>query len=162
MYALSPGRTTWDSVIPDPQHLAQDLVFSVNVSNNNSDYELIEFDISILLGPTTGGTNYVLEEYDGPGASMLSNLRFNVLVSTTRVDNDNYLLLRLVPRSSKGWVSIRNVQELGCLLSLAKVNEYDDTRLARVYTSAYYMHGHEKDPITDMFDVPILEMPAGV
>ncbi|KAI0901550.1 hypothetical protein F4806DRAFT_4852 [Annulohypoxylon nitens] len=147
-------------VMLDKDGMKQDLVFSVIVKNNElSDYQLMEFDIAVPLGPTTDHTgNRLLETYDGSGATMLSNLRFNVLASFTTMPNSNLrcLLLRLVPRSRKGYISIRDVHELGFILSLAKINEYDtDQRLVTLYTSAYYKYIHEAEPRTDQFTVVI-------
>lgn len=164
LYSLSPGRTTWDSAIPDPQQLAQDLVFSVQVSNNNSEYNLVEFDISVPLGPVGAATsNFLLDDYDGPGASMLSNLRFNVLWSMIKSDTGKCLLLRLMPRSSSGWVNIRSVDELGFLLSLAKLNPYPgDMTPVTLSTAAYYSPDHIQVPIQGDFVVPIVKSTANV
>ncbi|KAI1092450.1 hypothetical protein F5B19DRAFT_492497 [Rostrohypoxylon terebratum] len=147
-------------VVLDKYGMKQDLVFSVIVKNNKpSNYKLMEFDIAVPLGPATGsGRNSLMETYDGPGATMLSNLRFNVLASFTTMPASNIrcLLLRLVPRSRKGYVSIEDVNELGFILSLAKINEYEeDRKLAILYTSAYYKYVHETDPRTDQFTVVI-------
>ncbi|PHH92179.1 hypothetical protein CDD83_8565 [Cordyceps sp. RAO-2017] len=164
VYSLSAGRTTWDSVVPDPQHLAQDLVFSIQVGNNaDSSYALIELDVAVPLGPVGATSNYLLAGYDGPGASMLSNLRFNVLRSFSRLESGEHcLLLRLLPRSSTGSVSVRGVRELGFLLALAKPNVYAaPMTLVTLYTTAYYTNGHEQDPIRDTFVVPVAKSAAG-
>ncbi|KAI1098283.1 hypothetical protein F4804DRAFT_132053 [Jackrogersella minutella] len=152
-------------VMLDKDGLKKDLVFSVIVKNNEySDYQLMEFDIAVPLGPIANQTgNRLMETYDGPGATMLSNLRFNVLTSFTTLPNSDVrcLLLRLVPRSSKGYVGIADVHELGFILSLAKINEYDtDQRLVPLYTSAYYKYIHEKDPRKDQFAVIIQKQDA--
>lgn len=121
-------------------HLPQDLIFSVLVSNNtDSAYKLEELDIRIRLGPVDPNKNMLMETYDGPGPSMLSNLRFNVLASFPTLDGVSYLLLRLLPRSSKKWIGITMVNEMGFLLCLAKVNEFK-ARLTqvRVDTFAFY------------------------
>lgn len=105
--------------------LCQDLIFSVLVSDNiSSDYQLQEFAIRIRLGPASAspGRNYLLDDYDGAGPTVLSNLRFNALASFPTIDNVHYLLLRLLPRSSKGWIYVRDVREMSFSLSLAKVN----------------------------------------
>ncbi|KAI2465287.1 hypothetical protein F4781DRAFT_409984 [Annulohypoxylon bovei var. microspora] len=153
-------------VMLDKDGMKQDLVFSVIVANNElSDYQLMEFDIAVPLGPTTDQTgNRLMETYDGPGATMLSNLRFNVLTSFTTIPDLGLrcLLLRLVPRSSKGYVGIEGVHELGFILSLAKINEYaTDQRLVTLYTSAYYKDKHETDPRKDQFTVVIQKHAQG-
>ncbi|KAM0433809.1 hypothetical protein ACHAQK_009031 [Fusarium lateritium] len=144
-----------DYVIQDKDNLEQDLVFSVLVKNNEySNYFLIEFDIAIELGAEEDA-NYLMETYTGPGARMLSNLRFNVLTSFTKMPGTGKrcLLLRLVPRNSNGEIRIDRVQEMSFMLTLAKLNKFTRNRSFTFYTSAYYTAGHEKYPINDDFEV---------
>lgn len=133
-----------DSVVQTGDHLPQDLIFSVLVGNNkNSSYRLVEFDVRIRLGGVDPNRHMLMEGYDGPGPSMLSNLRFNVLASFPTVDGVSYLQLRLLPRSSKGWIDITSVHEMSFLLCLAKVNEFKEQQtLVRVETFAYYKDDH--------------------
>lgn len=120
--------------------LPSDLVFSVLVKyNKNSSYQLIEFDIRILLGGVDSEKHMLMENYDGTGPTMLSNLRFNVLTSFPTIDGLSYLQLRLLPRSSKGWIDISSVREMGFLLCLAKVNMFQASEtLLNVETFAFY------------------------
>ncbi len=53
---------------------------------------------------------------------MLTNLRFNVLLTTPSDQGGNVLRVRLLPRSSKGWVYSTTVNELSFLLGLADIN----------------------------------------
>jgi hypothetical protein len=124
------------------QHLPQDLVFPIVVSNNSSsDYKLIEFDIMIRLGPVDPNRNMLMKGYDGPGPTMLSNLRFNVLQSLPTINGASYLQLRLLPRSANGWIDITKVNEMGFLVCLAKVNEFEKYQtLVTVNTLAYYLN----------------------
>ncbi|KAF5964503.1 hypothetical protein FCOIX_13391 [Fusarium coicis] len=144
-----------DCIIQDENNLEQDLVFSVLVKNNEySNYFLIEFDIALELGAEEDA-KYLMETYTGPGARMLSNLRFNVLTSFTKmpVTGRKCLLLRLVPRNSEGEIRIDRVQEMSFMLTLAKLNKFARNRSFKFYTSAYYTAGHEKYPINDDFEV---------
>ncbi|KAL2113300.1 hypothetical protein VUR80DRAFT_4625 [Thermomyces stellatus] len=129
-------------VVLDKDGLRQDLVFSVLVGNRESNYLLREFVIAVPLGSTkTTGMNMLMETYDGPGATMLSNLRFNVLTSFGTLERPNVdaLMLRLVPRSSSGYVSVKKVFELGFLLNLARLNRYEPgERVVTLYTREYY------------------------
>lgn len=149
------------AVILDENGLKQDLVFSVLLGNNEySNYRLMEFDIAVPLGPTTKkGNNYFMETYDGPGPTMLSNLRFNVLASFVTLSNPKRtkcLLLRLIPRSRKKWISVKVVEELGFSLCLAKINDYGTRRrMVTLYTSAYYKYRHEKVPLQSSFTISI-------
>ncbi|KAF7559948.1 hypothetical protein G7046_g4218 [Stylonectria norvegica] len=147
-------------VMQSEENLPQDLIFSVLVKNNMySDYKLIEFDIAVPLGPTSDtGSNFLMETYEGPGANLLSNLRFNILRSFTEMPHSGVkcMLLRLIPRSSKGWISIQDVNDMGFLLCLAQVNGYEAARTdLTLYTSAYYMYVHDTIPRTDSFTVSI-------
>lgn len=137
--------------------LPSDLVFSILVSNNNnSAYQLIEFDIRILLGGVDPEKNMLMENYDGTGPTMLSNLRFNVLTSFPTIDGLSYLQLRLLPRSSKGWIDITSVREMGFLLALAKVNLFQAREtLLNVETFAFY-HNDNFSPRKDEFLVSIV------
>ncbi|KAH7006889.1 hypothetical protein EDB80DRAFT_893391 [Ilyonectria destructans] len=142
-------------IMQNKDNLEQDLVFSVLVRNNEySSYNLIEFDIAIELG-AEDEQKWLMENYTGPGARMLSNLRFNALTSFTTMPDSHRkcLLLRLLPRSSLGWINIKQVKEISFMLTLAKLNEFKDTTRFTLHTSAYYIGGHEKDPITDHFDI---------
>lgn len=137
--------------------LPSDLVFSVLVSDNqNSSYQLVEFDIRILLGGVDPEKNMLMENYDGTGPTMLSNLRFNVLTSFPTRDGLSYLLLRLLPRSSKGWIDISSVREMGFLLCLAKVNLFQAREtLVNVETLAFYKNDNFS-PRKDEFLVSIV------
>ncbi|MCJ1344692.1 hypothetical protein MMC31_002895 [Peltigera leucophlebia] len=136
--------------------LPSDLVFSVLVRDNeNSSYQLTEFDILILLGDINPDRNILMKDYDGPGPSMLSNLRFNVLTAFSTINGSSYLQLRLLPRSSKG-IGISSVSEMGFLLSLAKVNEFTARQtLLNVETLAYYQND-DFSPRKDEFLVSII------
>lgn len=154
-FTCSIYTPTFSSVQTGDQ-LPQDLIFSVLVSNNsNSDYELIEFDIRICLGPVDPDRNMLMAGYDGPGPSMLSNLRFNVLESFPTIDGNSYLQLRLLPRSAKGWINITQVNEMGFLLCLAKVNDFGNHQtLVQVDTLAYYRNDNSS-PRKDSFVVNV-------
>jgi hypothetical protein len=129
----------------------------VLVKNNEySSYFLTELDISFEIGPEED-LEYIMDTYTGPGARMLSNLRFNVLVTTKPRNGTNWLLLRLVPRSSSGSILIRHVQEMSFMLTLAKLNKFKDTRRFVFDTYAFYTAGHEKYPIKDDFEVTLEE-----
>ncbi|KYK58974.1 hypothetical protein DCS_00101 [Drechmeria coniospora] len=116
----------WDTITVEKENLAQDLVFSVVLKQSEvSQYRLIELDIQLELGPLTGSgadNHCLLQSYTGPGAHMLTNLRFNVLPSLAEVNNKNYLRLRLLPRAAKGWCNATAVNELSFLLALTSIN----------------------------------------
>ncbi|PNY27029.1 Uncharacterized protein TCAP_03025 [Tolypocladium capitatum] len=126
----------WDVVTLDKHNLAQDLIFSILLQQDEvSQYRLVEVDLQIDLGAlggddvssTAGATadqpHFLMRNYTGPGAHMLTNLRFNVLPAMVKDEQDrNLLRLRLLPRSAKGWVYATTVTELSFLLGLASIN----------------------------------------
>lgn len=143
-------------------HLPEDLVFSVLVSNNkHSDYKLIEFDIRIRLGGVDPDRHMLMERYDGPGPSMLSNLRFNVLASFPTIGSVSYLQLRLLPRSSKGWVRIDSVNEMGFLLCLTKVNEFKEKLTQLNVETLVYYKDDTSSPRKESFLVNIINKTVG-
>ncbi|PHH75716.1 hypothetical protein CDD82_4311 [Ophiocordyceps australis] len=119
-----------DVVTIDRNNLPQDLIFSIVLEQSEvSQYLLMELAIEIELGPPPQTANesrrFLVQNYTGPGAHMLTNLRFNVLPTITNDANNptrTLLRLRVLPRSSKGWIQATDVREMGFLLSLASIN----------------------------------------
>ncbi|OJJ40101.1 hypothetical protein ASPWEDRAFT_82779, partial [Aspergillus wentii DTO 134E9] len=111
-------------ILPDKDNLPQDLIFSIRVSNNtNNRYKLTAFHIWIPLGKATINNERLMENYTGPGATVLSNLRFNVLLKFINEDDESRTLrISLLPRSRKQYVDITLVKEMSFLLALAQVN----------------------------------------
>ncbi|OTB15549.1 hypothetical protein K445DRAFT_352181 [Daldinia sp. EC12] len=112
----------WDEVQLDKDNLPQDIIFSIILKQDAvSQYQLVEVDIQIDVGASAP---FLMNTYTGPGAHMLTNLRFNVLPTVIRDDEHdiNQLRLRVLPRSAKGWVYATQVSELTFLLGLAKIN----------------------------------------
>ncbi|KND88087.1 hypothetical protein TOPH_07326 [Tolypocladium ophioglossoides CBS 100239] len=126
----------WDVVTLDKYNLAQDLIFSIILQQDEvSQNRLVEVDLQIDLGalggddleataaPTADPPHFLMRNYTGPGAHMLTNLRFNVLPAMVKDEQGrNLLRLRLLPRSAKGWVYATTVTELSFLLGLASMN----------------------------------------
>ncbi|KHN98866.1 uncharacterized protein MAM_03328 [Metarhizium album ARSEF 1941] len=139
----------------------QDVVFSIHVENNqDSDYELLELDVRVALGPADPNDHRLLANYDGPGPRMLGNLRFNVLPQMDRRAGIDYLVLRLLPRSVTKLIGISTVQDMSFLLSLAQVNKFTrsspregETTILTLQTEAMYrVHPHDMT-LSDSFDV---------
>jgi hypothetical protein len=106
----------------------QDLVFSVRMLTGATyayDLELIQ--VSVPIGPIDphGFNRTLFTEYRGPGPVMLSNLRFNVIM--TKSDRQGFLDFTLYPRSTKKKVKIGNLKDCSFLLPLVEVNRYTDT-----------------------------------
>ncbi|GAW24016.1 hypothetical protein ANO14919_135950 [Xylariales sp. No.14919] len=156
----TPGKAEIHMARDDDAVVPQDLIFSVLVSNTeHSDWRLVEFDIVVPLGPADPDSHRLTARYDGPGARMLSNLRFNVLPSLSHGDGgggNKYLVLRLLPRSAKGWIDVKTVEEMSFLLCLADVNQFpDSSTYLTLYTAAYYTQMYREEPREDRFTVEI-------
>ncbi|KAF8535600.1 hypothetical protein BDD12DRAFT_918619 [Trichophaea hybrida] len=128
--AYSQGSSSNQVLIGDA--LPQDIIFSIRVLGaQDSTYLLKDFAIKIPLGPVPKETdpvkvNYLMESYDGPGPTMLSNLRFNSLMQIDRRGDINYLVVRLVPRSTTNSIKISTVEDMSFRLSLALINEFEE------------------------------------
>lgn len=124
MRVSSNSTQTHDQVILDRKNLPQDLIFSIVLKQSEiNQYLLMELTIDVALG-SNNPTYFLMSNYTGPGAHMLTNLRFNV-IPTTWYDqsHDRYFLrIRLLPRAEKGWVIATAVNELSFLLGLASIN----------------------------------------
>lgn len=116
---------THNQIILGRNNLPQDLIFSIALKQSEiSQYLLMEVTIDIPIGSPGGSRYFLMQNYTGPGAHMLTNLRFNV-VPTTYFDKDQdqyYLRIRLLPRAERGWVIAPAVPELSFLLGLASIN----------------------------------------
>ncbi|KAI1457414.1 hypothetical protein F4805DRAFT_178108 [Annulohypoxylon moriforme] len=117
----------WNVIQLDEYNLDQDVIFSILLKENEvNQYLLVELDIEIQLGPPKASpsdpSNFLMPRYSGPGAHMLTNLRFNIL--PVIVDSVQPVLrLRVLPRAAKGWIDVSTVKELSFLLGLASVNQ---------------------------------------
>lgn len=152
--AYTPNQ---NAIYTNSLNLPKDIVFSILVSNTQSNYMLKEFDVCIPLGDTKyQGRNMLMKTYQGAGATILSNLRFNALLQFSKLHDPelDVLMLRLLPRSSTGFVSVRKVYELSSILSLAYLNDYGKgDRVVRLITLAYFRGARERDPIRGEFEV---------
>ncbi|KAK3694274.1 hypothetical protein B0T22DRAFT_506638 [Podospora appendiculata] len=110
-----------------PMTRRQDLVFSVTLTNPDlvGTFHIDEIRILVPMGePQANRPIFLMRDYHGPGAAMLSNLRFNV-ISSVAPDN-SYMLFRLIPRVAKaGGIHFSKAREISFVLSLANVNQYE-------------------------------------
>ena len=124
--ADAPGKPTNQGTIPmRADHLPQDIIFSINLIRNAYDYLLESVSISIPLGQPIQRQEdnpgpLTTMPYIGPGATMLSNLRVNPLVSYS--DDSRALIVTLFPRSTTGNVQVTRCKELSFMLSSVVVN----------------------------------------
>ncbi|KAK7185297.1 hypothetical protein PSPO01_08814 [Paraphaeosphaeria sporulosa] len=125
------------SVCTVPMGERQDLVFSVTLANPDLEGEFFidEIHVIIPMGAPSGEGKHacLMQQYDGPGPSMLSNLRFNVLASVE--ENGANMLFRLVPRTSgTGGVHFKLASEISFLLHRADINTFAEPERTALVT----------------------------
>ncbi|KAK3307149.1 uncharacterized protein B0T15DRAFT_553568 [Chaetomium strumarium] len=101
----------------------QDLVFSLVLQpGTGQTFELEWLQLQVPLQPPRP----LMDNYDGAGAEMLSNLRLNVLAQFAPADDGRspYLLLTLRPRSTTGSIPAAKIDEMSFLLSGVVVHKY--------------------------------------
>lgn len=137
-FKIYPVGSTINNEIPTGGKtvIGQDLIFSiVLVSGGDNGVSLNELTIHIPRGPDGAEHANMLQNYNGPGATMLSNMRFNVLLQFT----DTELLLRLRPRSAKGGVQVADIKEMSFLLSMVKVHQNPKMRPVKITVQEFYL-----------------------
>ncbi|RSM02303.1 hypothetical protein CDV31_010952 [Fusarium ambrosium] len=104
-----------------------DLIFSIKRSDDkflDKNYWIKKITVQVPRGSKKEKKATLFENYQGPGPTMLSNLRFNVLAE----NSPGCLHLRLAPRSRdarKKGVFIDCVDECSFILPLVPVHDYD-------------------------------------
>ncbi|OCL06353.1 hypothetical protein AOQ84DRAFT_321546, partial [Glonium stellatum] len=130
-----------DSSTPDeflkPSNTAQDLIFSITLTNNPASFEL-EY-ISILIpfsGIDDNNPERLMEDYRGSGGFMITNLRFNVVCSFIKEDaiklGKRSLKIDLLPRTHRKRVLVSRCADLTFLLAsvvVADVQVYKELKL---------------------------------
>ncbi|KAA8903426.1 hypothetical protein FN846DRAFT_954010 [Sphaerosporella brunnea] len=112
------------TAVPMYPRLPQDLIFSIILKDGTGDqFELTEISIEVRMGETSARRKNLTLAYRGPGATMLSNLRFNVIPTN---GPDNTLVLRLLPRSTDGYVRVSLLKEMSFVLNGVIVNDYPE------------------------------------
>jgi hypothetical protein len=146
-YAVYPSDGKRTAVLTTTGH-PQDLVFSIvrnrgqAAAMQDGSYDLVQIVLRVPCGKMAGENQAatLLDTYDGPGAIMLSNLRFNVLVES----GDEFLQLRLVPRSQSRKVAIGRVPECSFSLNMVEVHPYTDLRHVTVRGEEHYLLRHHE------------------
>ncbi|KAK6499504.1 hypothetical protein TWF506_004134 [Arthrobotrys conoides] len=135
-YRVAPASTPKATTIPMlPEE--QDLIFSIVYQSSAFDYELSSVTITIPMSHPTKPS--LTKAYRGPGATMLSNLRFYVraLYST----ENNALQLVLLPRSTKKVVKVTDVKDMSFMLSRVLVQGYKKVTSIEATVQEVYKSG---------------------
>lgn len=139
--------------IPCGTGIPKDLVFKIvqipdSVTPSSSKYLLQSFTIVLELagGDPPRWDTCLLSGYTGPGPSMASNVRFNVLV---QVENDplhgRCLALRVLPRSTTGSAKPSMCQEMTFILPVCDILKHDPAKRIPVWITPSYVNF---DPVT--------------
>ncbi|KAI5839061.1 hypothetical protein DFP73DRAFT_614526 [Morchella snyderi] len=132
-YRVHPADSPNSRIIPMGTQLPQDLIFSIVIDEGSDDsFDMKEIRLKIRLGPTTDLGKNLAENYKGPGATMLSSLRFNMWVKA----EEEELTVRLLPRSMQGKVPVSRLKEVSFMLGLATVNDYKGQKEVKVWGTA--------------------------
>jgi hypothetical protein len=138
-FSLSAAGRAVGQAIPSKTDTPLDLIFAVRVTPDTStSYQLKEVRITVFLGPATSSSPRLMDAYDGPGATMLSNLRFYSLAQHDPDQENRAIHLRLLPRSGTRQIPVSKLLEMGFCLSMAEVNAFDaDTTVQIRYQIIY-------------------------
>ncbi|KAH0538455.1 hypothetical protein FGG08_004953 [Glutinoglossum americanum] len=143
IYSAYPSDQLQSPTIPMAK--IQDLVFSIVYKEGAQDFKIVKVTLAIRLGNPAGPGDVrgpMMSTYAGSGATMLSNLRLNVIpLFETRSDRSNWLVLTLMPRSTRGWIEAELVKEMSFLLSGVSVNVSPDAVKSTVIIREYYQFG---------------------
>ncbi|KAF3104136.1 hypothetical protein TWF706_004607 [Orbilia oligospora] len=148
VYTLDAPSTP--NVIPTGRKPSPDLVFSIRTSEEwreSSNWTLLKLTLKIRRGdgdPEDGPWPLLIKDYEPEPPTMLSNLRFNIF---TRYSNE-FLIIDLVPRSSKG-VVLKYVREASFLLSMVKTREWMERKQMYIYLLPTYKENEDKDKDPD-------------
>ncbi|CAO2658404.1 Nn.00g061270.m01.CDS01 [Neocucurbitaria sp. VM-36] len=161
-YRVYPISTLEESAlgIPTNSPIKQDLVFSIVLTNPKPGrFHLSEIKVVVPRGrPSTGSTVKrlnLLNEYAGPGPTMLSNLRLNVLAEHSR----DAITLRVIPRSTTGYIPIDTVREASFVLGLVEVNPYQGRRESSLIWREKYVEFENE--FTGDFPIVLYEQETG-
>ncbi|GAP85318.1 hypothetical protein SAMD00023353_1002030 [Rosellinia necatrix] len=125
-YSIYPlvHREMTDKLKPLPHR--QDAIFSVRRKKGNDRWMLSRITISFPHGKPRENRATLMEYYDGPGASMVTDFRFNVVPSLSTEDNDRVFRLTILPRAD--YMLIKDLKNLSIMLSGIMVSDYSKWR----------------------------------
>ncbi|KAH8702288.1 hypothetical protein BGW36DRAFT_372523 [Talaromyces proteolyticus] len=134
--------------------VAQDLVFSINHTGRAQAFNLQSITITLPLGSLYDEPPCIMPSYEGAGAYMLTNVRFNPLVS---VDTEK-LVIRLLPRTNLGYVPVANCNDLSFILSGVFVNRISTTAPVPMRGTVKEKYLSQNEPVNPSTELPTLLM----
>ncbi|KAJ3568809.1 hypothetical protein NPX13_g6294 [Xylaria arbuscula] len=155
-YTIFPLRSR-DSVLHvKPLTYRQDIIFSIRYRPGNDGFNLERITLSFPLGNPEWRRATLMKLYDGPGATMVDDFRFNVVPSEEKKDEASTFHLNIIPRPDS--MRIGNVTNLSAMLSGVMVADYSQwqpswgTPTVMVTVVEYYTG---TNPLTDTMELVI-------
>ena len=121
----------------------QDLIFSVVRAREDDAAQFRLRSLTLWFYHQSPGNDGLMDDSEGVWATMVSNLRFNVLLAYSK-DNER-LLLRMLPRSRNRWVRVADIKELSVQLSRVKVKNYGKPTEITVTAVTEYVYALSQD-----------------
>ncbi|KAF3290884.1 hypothetical protein TWF970_000145 [Orbilia oligospora] len=126
----------------------RDLIFSVIYKSGAHSFLLQRLTFHIRFESDEYENPILMTSYNGIGAVMLSNLRLNVRVQYTIVeDNKVELVISLIPRSTRQWVEVSKLKELSFMLKGVEVANTKKTRTVTLQINEKYVSGNYDDEV---------------
>jgi hypothetical protein len=112
--------------IPTGTRVPQDLIFGVEcTADDGASYRLKRLEVTVALGDASSSKQDCrMTNYRGPGATAPGNIRLCPRLAFG--SKGASLKILLVTRSRVGTVPVQNVEEMGFILPMAEVNEYEE------------------------------------
>ncbi|THC90020.1 hypothetical protein EYZ11_010522 [Aspergillus tanneri] len=105
------------------KNFKQDLIFSSRRNPDNDNWILKQITISFPYGQPDRGRATLMDFYDGPGATMVTDFRFNVAPTLSKNTEDKLVFhLTIAPRA--GSIVMRNLTNLSLILSGVMLADY--------------------------------------
>jgi len=126
-YTIFPLESRGSPLHLKPLAYRQDIIFSIRYSERYTDtYELKRITISCPLGDPEENRATLTKRYDGPGATMVNDFRFNVVPSESKEigGNKSTFHLNILPRPE--FMLMRDLTNLSVMLSGVMVPDYSD------------------------------------
>ncbi|KAI0409133.1 hypothetical protein F4802DRAFT_615653 [Xylaria palmicola] len=155
-YTIFPLTSRDNPLHVKPLAYRQDIIFSIRYRPYNDGFELQRITISFPLGDPEKNRATLMKLYDGPGATMVNDFRFNVVPSEEKKDNESTFHLNILPRPE--FILIGNLTNLSTMLSGVMVPDYlhwqSDwgTPKVMVTVEEYYREGNY---LTDTMELEI-------
>ncbi|XHG06081.1 hypothetical protein AWENTII_009290 [Aspergillus wentii] len=131
-----------------------DLIFHIVMQSGwgtlNTEIEYVRYTLP-LKSPDEAGGAALMKSYIGPGAYMLSNVRFNPLISFLKTDDgvNTHLVITLTPRkvatnNRPPGVAVKNCRELSFVLTGVYINRYTEDNRRVSYKDTVEVKYHDR------------------